>query len=234
MKRLLTTLSQKWPEYILEILVLVIGIYGAFALEEWNENRKDISKKHLIIKNIKGEFESNLDQLNRILDYDRKAIAACQSLLALINEPVIPNSQKLDSIFNRMYALWSFDPSSGALKSAISSGEIHLIRDEMLKDFLFSWEGMTLDAQEEEQRFIENLQSKFPAFQDRVRLANVLHEYDGRVPRSRFQSDYDALLRDKDFENFLADHLTYLLDAEGELEVLSERISDIINLLDQE
>ena len=59
MKRILTTLSEKWPEYLLEIIVLVIGIYGAFALDGWKDNLND-----------RREFESQICQMIDELDQD--------------------------------------------------------------------------------------------------------------------------------------------------------------------
>lgn len=71
MKRTLKTLSEKWPEYLLEIIVLIIGIYGAFAVDNWNEDRKWKKETTKITKNLNDEFVKNEQELWRSLSYQK-------------------------------------------------------------------------------------------------------------------------------------------------------------------
>ena len=64
MKRIFTTLKEKWPEYILEILVITIGILGAYSLNSWNEQRKLRQDERKIISQLIDEYEANLQQLD--------------------------------------------------------------------------------------------------------------------------------------------------------------------------
>lgn len=41
MKKIINLLNEKWGEYVIEILVIIIGIFGAFILNDWNEKRKE-------------------------------------------------------------------------------------------------------------------------------------------------------------------------------------------------
>ena len=43
MKKIIELLKKKWGEYVIEILVITIGIFGAFILNNWNE--KENKKK---------------------------------------------------------------------------------------------------------------------------------------------------------------------------------------------
>ena len=64
MKKILETLNQKWTEYLLEILVIVVGIIVAFTLNNWNEKRKQASNFDKLIDGLENEIRENLEEAN--------------------------------------------------------------------------------------------------------------------------------------------------------------------------
>lgn len=98
MKRILTTLSRKWPEYLLEILVLIIGIYGAFALDNWNDRRKELAIEKAFLTNVledlaidSAKFAYYQEQYRQIEDLHVQLyrIGINKEVLDSINEPLL-------------------------------------------------------------------------------------------------------------------------------------------------
>jgi hypothetical protein len=70
MKKLLYNLRDNWIKYGFETLAVTIGILGAFALDNWNENRKQQLNDIEFLKNLKSEIVLDTVSLsNRIISY---------------------------------------------------------------------------------------------------------------------------------------------------------------------
>ena len=135
MKRILTTLSQKWPEYLLEIFVLIIGIYGAFAVENWNDQRKQRVEEKALYRQLILDYEANLDQLNQKMELHRR----CVKSGFLIHDAMDVKIGNLDSLLIYLSVLSidaTFDPITHDLNS---SGKINLITNLELNRLIVNW-----------------------------------------------------------------------------------------------
>lgn len=136
MKRLLSTLSQKWPEDLLEILVLIVGIYGAFAVEEWAENRNQRVQEQLVLKQLLVDYQTNLEQLDQKMTDRRYIITSGIDILKAIDAPDRANLDSLIYSLSFLVVDPTFDPIENNL---VKSGNIHLIQDPELNKLLTNW-----------------------------------------------------------------------------------------------
>ncbi len=125
MKRILTTLSQKWPEYLLEILVITIGILGAFVLNNWNESRKEQNSTKVLAASLVADMQKDVDFLLEARQWSKRKLESCDSILKLCSEP----RDKWDSIAIYNHMNWvsqsnPFFPTNGTYEQMVTSGTL--------------------------------------------------------------------------------------------------------------
>lgn len=79
MKKIVRLIKKKWSEYVIEILVIIIGIFGAFLLNDWNEKRKQENFFLIIIDQLYNSVYTDISNFeNHEFSIDRQ--------IELINE----------------------------------------------------------------------------------------------------------------------------------------------------
>ena len=64
MKKIIELLKDKWGEYVIEILVITIGIFGAFILNNWNENRKQNERFKIFTEQLYNTVDKDIEYYN--------------------------------------------------------------------------------------------------------------------------------------------------------------------------
>ena len=232
MNRILQTLSQKWPEYLLEILVLIIGIYGAFALDEWKEESAKQKSEIALIKNLKKEFEGNLERFDA--GFFKQKIRNNAVHILLSNEPESLGLERLDDLMDTIIWGQTFDPSMGVYNSVINSGKIDLISNEDLRIRLAGFESLFQDYREEEQLTYVYAQSKIEDFIVKSYPNRPLGKYRTVEEYPELFTELIGIAKSQEYRNLLILLDGYLISIMDEGALLRKEYIDIINDLNKE
>lgn len=228
--------ENKLSKYLLyalgEIILVVIGILIAIQLNTWRNEHNDDLKRTDILKALEQEFKINLVQLDSCIYYGNLVQKANTDLNELIKRPSREYTEdEIALMVGKLSYLWSFNPTNGALQSAVTSGDIHLISNKRLVELLFNWEGLVEDSYEEFNR-MEKYQ-----FDNAVLLAQYIRNFDAYslvnefLEPSDFTSDYESLFRDPLFEDYKTGSSFYAYEYTRELSILREHNTELLALI---
>ena len=224
MKRILSTLKEKWPEYLLEILVLIIGIYGAFALESWNQERIDSNKEIEYLDQINKEFKKNKEQFEYVVANNSNSLKSCYQFLAEY-EKNKPNPDSILIYWKRLLNTWVFNPSQSSINSLVNSSSIDVIRNEELKLMLLSWNDLILDYSEEEQLTLGHV------------VNDIIPYVEENLDLQKWNNEKENTKLDLGLKNRIIMRVFYLTNIfendQHEMEKVRESINKIIELTEQ-
>ncbi|MCZ4408205.1 DUF6090 family protein [Cryomorphaceae bacterium 1068] len=231
--------ESRFGKYLLyafgEIVLVVIGILIAIQLNEWRNDAINSQKRDKVLQALHFEFQSNLAQMDTVQSYQRRITLDYPVVMDLIKTvDDLANDSILLLAHNHMGTTWSFDPINGALRSAISSGEIHLIENDRLLDLLFSWEDVVNDSKEESDRQREFQTKQLDLFKKHVRVGDLWASYYPNSILSHFPSDARGLYKDELFEDYIS--LSYFMAYEYllELDLIRANNLEILELIESE
>lgn len=182
MKRILTTLSQKWPEYLLEILVITVGILGAFGLSSWNDNRKDRIFETDILEQVRTGLIKDVSDLNYNIEQHQKSANSQLKILEwLISDDPFADSLCVDFAATNIFT--AFVSNDEAFETLKSNG-VAILRNDSLKNVLVHLYENTYDYHDDMEKYyndwmIEKLKTIDPSFFRGYFVDSTNPEYDG-------------------------------------------------------
>lgn len=139
MKRIFTTLSEKWPEYLIEAIVIIASILGAYALDSWNEKRQDQNKQQLYIQRLISENEQDVEIFESQIIFLEKGIASVVHFSDVLKNSVIDDSTVIIAA-NEYFKYGSISPIFNVSRSTFddlsNTGNLHVINNAQMRQQL--------------------------------------------------------------------------------------------------
>ncbi len=235
--------SQKWSAIALDLLIVFVGIFGAFQVDRWNEERllRLVENAHLIA--LAEDFAANQTSLQDVIDTNQGSVNAALALLEYqTGDPIEMGHDTFYSLLRGVQSVGNWAPRRRAYDVLVASGEISVLQDERLKSELAAYFAEVVRAGERRNELIMQRTTSFQPYVnanlDNAALVAKAHpEIFGRLSASLPLDQFESVFGTGEFEGIITtkmhssyDATTYygrLLDLNNEIE---SRLADLLQI----
>ncbi len=219
-----------------EIVLVVIGILIALQINNWNENKKENATARGYLIALKGEFQANIKELDRAIE-SANAVFTNANRFFLSPERNLPLTDKEAGIaMSKAADLVQFAAQMGVINDIVNSGKTALLRNDTLRNFISSWEGLLKRIQLAEQDLLngQDWLSEFMIENGNLHKG-AYDRRDGKAPRSRFEKGNLPLLEMVAFEGLMSKVAGNSINlASHNYPALKEKLEQQIAIIDRE
>lgn len=221
---------------IIELLVIVIGIYLAFALEEYGQKRNEKELEVKYLKELLAEAKANQAELKADQDARREQLKFFGYLLETPNRQV--GADTLRKAVKELLVNRLFSPTDAVYQDLVSSGNLRLIQSDSIRKTIISYKQRLARApvtEAIEQRLIEEKLEPYLLNKQVLSLIEPLNEID-QIDISEQQVDriIRILLNDREFIDLVYLRYSRLDDVIYFENPLQWALRDLIKLIESE
>lgn len=238
--------ENKFSRYLIyaigEIILVVIGILIALAINNANQRSATKEKEQVYLMGLKSEFQTSRLKLKELIEVNRGNYEGAKEIVAYISDKNEPPTEKHFSelLFGALSSDIAFNPNNSLLNEMINSGSLKDISNSELRIHLTNWISNIEDIAQQEnelefqrQKVIDIIRTDEISLRTIFDLSGTSQEIG--LPKAQSNSSNLALFNSTEFENnMLIFILTSYATEKTHYNPLMEHLNSILELIDAE
>ena len=227
-------LREKWPKYLVEILVIFFSITVSFAVDEWKDNAQKRALEQTYLKGLAANLAVDRNQLREVIAETDSIVQKARRLIRVSQQKNAPGTDYVQVVndVRFMFKRPRFIAEDATFADLRSSGNMHLLGDFELKGALFDYYKdyeSTQQVESAERDVTINLTAPYlvrrlPLSNRPVANGKFHHEADLLVLLSEVEFQNNMYIRQSTREELLGDYKSILEQCEAIQARLKQRI----------